>query len=552
MLIQPEFDDKNNKINKSFKGIEIKKCVKISMEEYILYLFQTKLKKLPIAQNVLICINETTIEEIQSFFYRAILCEFNTLFVVEIYESFSNFQHNKMYSYISKLLSIKFEKYKNENKEKKKNIISFDNLKSRDYLDSYIVFVYKKLENENAFRHELGKYIGKIEKKDDEEKAKEEQEKNEDDINVSKTEDNEINESEQDDDLLKSKIIISEEFEIINNIRVISSDICGLGKSFYIKNEIEQENEKKEEEEKTKLYHFPLGGKLTKNSIYQKIENLFKRIKADSRKNSKKSENNKNKDEKKKYSEFDNVAIHLDLIETKETSLINEFLFSFLITRFYTNNQNIIYIPNNLKIYIEVPNSFENYLTKFGILNAFNRENIVFGKIDPNKTNQTNPKDVSMLPLKLDDNTKKQFLRLNGYDDINEIENFIKETFDSIEIKEYSYHQIHTFIKLYISQFESFKGKLSFKDIKGNDITPKCIKHFSNSTKYFTNGGFAKLIMKKKQIKDIFELCLEASDNDLNKENFDYPLIYIDKKTKKFKLEKLPDINKDENKGKKK
>jgi hypothetical protein len=31
--------------------------------------------------------------------------------------------------------------------------------------------------------------------------------------------------------------------------------------------------------EKTAYYHFPLGGKLTKNSIYQKISDLFKNIK---------------------------------------------------------------------------------------------------------------------------------------------------------------------------------------------------------------------------------------------------------------------------------
>ena len=65
-----------------------------------------------------------------------------------------------------------------------------------------------------------------------------------------------------------------------------------------------------------------------------------------------------NKEKYKEYSEFDNVAIHLDIIETKETSLINEFLFSFMITRIYTDNQNIIYFPYNIKIYIEVPNSF--------------------------------------------------------------------------------------------------------------------------------------------------------------------------------------------------
>jgi len=67
MLIKPEFNN---------KGISIIKCKKISMEELILSLFMKKLGKLPIAQNILICSNETSIEEIQSFLYRAILCDF--------------------------------------------------------------------------------------------------------------------------------------------------------------------------------------------------------------------------------------------------------------------------------------------------------------------------------------------------------------------------------------------------------------------------------------------------------------------------------------------
>ena len=150
--------------------------------------------------------------------------------------------------------------------------------------------------------------------------------------------------------------------------------------------------------------------------------------------------NSKDENDKKinceEYSEFDNVAIHLDLIETKETSLINEFLFSFLITKFYTNNENIIYIPNNIKIYIEIPNSFENYLKKFGILNAFNIENIVLGESKQNKTsNAANILNISMLPLELKSDIRKKIKRLNGIDDNKEIEKFIK---DNIGIKDYS------------------------------------------------------------------------------------------------------------------
>jgi hypothetical protein len=50
-------------------------------------------------------------------------------FAVEILESFSNFQHNKMYSYIDKLLTNKVAKYKNPNVDKKSKDIDKSNQK---------------------------------------------------------------------------------------------------------------------------------------------------------------------------------------------------------------------------------------------------------------------------------------------------------------------------------------------------------------------------------------------------------------------------------------
>ena len=141
--------------NESSSNIE----VIFNEENFILYLFQEKLDILPIAQNILICSNETSIEEIQSFFYRAILCEYNTLFIVEILESFNNFQHNKMYGFIDKLLSIKLENIKKDKENQK--IKNIDKSSSKEYLNSFIVFVYKKLENEFSFLNELGKYTKK-------------------------------------------------------------------------------------------------------------------------------------------------------------------------------------------------------------------------------------------------------------------------------------------------------------------------------------------------------------------------------------------------------
>ena len=102
-----------------YKGIYLHKCKKNnSMEEFIINLYWDKTNKLPIAQNVLITNKETSDEEMQSFFYRSILCNYHILFIVEINDSISEYQQSIMNSYISQLLSKKLKKYK-ENKGKK-------------------------------------------------------------------------------------------------------------------------------------------------------------------------------------------------------------------------------------------------------------------------------------------------------------------------------------------------------------------------------------------------------------------------------------------------
>jgi hypothetical protein len=127
------------KTKEIYKGIDIYECGKLTMEESILILFLEKTNNLPIAQNVLIANKETSSEEIQAFFHRAILCIYNTLFVVGINDSFTEYQKSIMNSYIDNLLTYKYNLYKND-----KNMKDINRLSSKDYLESYIVFVYDK------------------------------------------------------------------------------------------------------------------------------------------------------------------------------------------------------------------------------------------------------------------------------------------------------------------------------------------------------------------------------------------------------------------------
>ena len=430
------------------------------MEFFILNIFLDKLGQLPIAQNILICSKETSPEEIQAFFYRAILCDYNTLFAVEINESFSDYQQNIMYNYINKLLSVQNEEYK---KYEKKNV---DKSKTNIYLNSCIVFVYEKNnKNNTSFLNEIGSLdpleFGNIKK-----------------IKL----DSSIDESITDSKFINLEGIKNE----IKNIQVIISDICGLGKSHKIRKKIKKQGKL--------YYHFPLGGILGKDIIFEKLKSLLNKIK---------KENGEN---------YEKVAIHLDLTESKDISGINEFLFSFLITKFYYNSENIIYIPKDIEIYVEIPNCFGNYLSKFGLLYIFERKVITLDNI---------PK------LDLPNETIDILRRMLGYDSTKnseEIEKFIKKM---IGIEKYTYHQVQIFIKLFISQYGKFRGKIKFSE-NGKDKTDQCIEEFAKCTKYFTCGSFAKLLMNKYfDNNDYVDLLSEVYDNDLKDTNFDTPLIFI-------------------------
>ena len=85
-----------------------------------------------------------------------------------------------------------------------------------------------------------------------------------------------------------------------------------------------------------------------------------------------------------------------------------------------------------------------------------------------------------------------------GYKSNEQIEEFIK---NKIGIEKYSYHQVQIFIKLFISQFNTFKCKLNFINEKKEDITDLYIQEFVEYTKYFISGGFAKLLTEKKKMK---------------------------------------------------
>ena len=473
------FNKNNSSIDDHYRKISIKKgnddnklkgiynyiMQSPSMEEDIVQIFLDKLGKLPIAQNILIPSEETSEEEMQAFFNRAILCENNTLFVVEVNDSLSKNLQRKMNTLVYKLLKDKINIFNEKNDEK-----IYEKIDHTIYMDSCLVFIYNK--DTESFLNEINKLKP---------------------ANLCLERDNhEIGPSETNSLSSKSLKFDHLRLELLENTHVIESEICGLGKSTKIRNEIKKS--------KKQNHYFPLGGILSKNRIYKRLENIMKNIKSQTKDN------------------FKDISIHLDLFETEQHSLLNEFLFSFLITKFYSNGENIIYIPTNIEIYVEIPNCFKDFITKYGILKFFrNEENII--KLN-NLPDFILPKDkIDLLNNML------------GLKDNMEIFNWIKKIFKEINIKSYSYHQIHIFLNLFICQYNIFNGEKIYFYEGNKNTTDKCINYFSKSTKYFIYGGFSKLLLEKKiKINNEEEeknLLSKEYDNDIKNQVFDEKLIFI-------------------------
>ena len=121
-----------------------------------------------------------------------------------------------------------------------------------------------------------------------------------------------------------------------DDIEIIKSDKSGVGKSTQIKLDIQKL--------KKNYIYFPFGGAFSQEDLISRLKNL-------------KIDNN--------------CALHLDLYDTDQTTLMMEFLFSILITRFYGQNEDVFFLSKNIPIKVEIPNTFINFFEKFPILNLF-------------------------------------------------------------------------------------------------------------------------------------------------------------------------------------
>jgi len=129
--------------NEEHKGFYLYSCTKLEKEMIQLYIFLTG--NLPIPQNILLCNQKTSNEEVTAFLYRAILCEFNSCFIIGGIESLKFNQKNYFIEILNQIL--------NEVKGKFKScFIILSNDKSSDLYKSLDSINYKKTFNKSILK----------------------------------------------------------------------------------------------------------------------------------------------------------------------------------------------------------------------------------------------------------------------------------------------------------------------------------------------------------------------------------------------------------------
>ena len=266
----------------NYEGFYMYQCKKLYINLLQIYKYLTG--NLPVAQNVLLCNNNTYKDEIFTFMYRAIKCEFNSCFIIAGVE----FLGYEQTLYMVDLFDTLFNK--------------------NEKIKSCIIFLYTNNSSEICMNMELKSY--------------------------------------------KNILPIDESYKEIkyekNDIEIIMSDKSGVGKSTQIKKDIEEKGKN--------LVYFPIGDTLQRDSIIDRVKNL----KVDN-----------------------NSVVHLDLYDTDNISLMEEFLFSFLILRYYGKDEDVFYLPKNVEVKIEIPNSFINIIEKFTTLKLFKIKKMEISKLSP-------------------------------------------------------------------------------------------------------------------------------------------------------------------------
>ena len=421
-------NEKNIAINENnlYKGFYF---LSSSMEEdfEIVNFYNNATGNNPINTNILYCNNDTSIEEINIFIIRAIYCKVNALFTIAIPEYINNTKKGYIIKYIKK-------KSKKESEMMRSCLVILFNLKDAEFHQSIL-----KIKNIKAINYKDFPY------------------------NNNNIKENEI------------------------NIKIISSNICGLGKSSYIN-----------KDKTNKILYLPIGGEMSKNDLVERLKDIFS--------------DNVNFD-------LNKYILHINLTQTNDIELVKDFLFKLLILKKCELNENIIFIKPNISIYIELENTFCTYLNTYKILTLFIEKTITIKNIE-----LTNEVKMISTMLTLFENNEILNRNIDIEKDIKNIKNKSNEIIlKYLEIKYPNYYQINTFIKVLSCEFQKFNQCLGFSPsiLKENapsmgmrieealELRKLIIGSLIKITKYFTIGPYEKLIKIQDNTKQFL-----SSEND--------------------------------------
>eukprot|EP00833_Pecoramyces_ruminatium_P002451 jgi/Orpsp1_1/1176483/evm.model.c7180000057803.1 len=326
--------DKAILLNDYKKGLYSHPCSKENIECEAIRCSLNFTGNFPLAQTVLYCNNDTTEEEIISFIYRSITCQYKALFMIIKPE---NLKIEKKHL----LLELLQEHY------------------SQDMI-SCLLILYVKEKKKNEMITEI-----------------------ENISNFRYTD-------------FKLKDGHENRIKLFPEVKVYSIEYCGLGKSTLIKTEFD----KMENSNEYEYIYLQIGGNINEIEILNKLLKLTNK----------------------------KISLHLDICESNQIDLIREFLFSFLILKCYNKNENIFYYENEIRIKIEIPNSFVDFKKLFPILDFFENICISYSK----KTNSENIKYIDLPPLIVPNDLTSDvqilcnYLNVYNNKNINEYDIYIK------------------------------------------------------------------------------------------------------------------------------
>jgi len=449
-IMKPEYN---------FQGIFTYLCEKV--EKDLFQIFKCLTGNNPIAQNVLICSKDTTNEEITSFLYRSIKCEFNSCFIIGGLESLENEQKEC----IIELLNNNFFQ-KEEEKMNSCLIMLFMN-KSLD--------LYKNLSNKRNID------ILKIKKND----------------------------------------FIDKKYDL-NNIEIIKSDKSGVGKTTQIKKNIE-ENKKKyiyfpiggvfnQEEIIDRLKFLKIDNNCVihldlydTDKIDLMMEFLFSILIT-------------------KYYGHNEDIYYLSNDISIKVEIPNTFIdffekFSILslfnIREMKISNLAPLIVPNELDSNIQVVSNYLKALKE----DKINKLDLIFPNITPSDFDgrfYLLRKNKKSKPEKFDASIKAVLLPQN------ECQNLIFESIKE-KIPEPTYYQINSFINVLAIQLKSLNRNIflnAYQLIVSNRMS-NClvrtfiVQSFIKLTKHFTDGAFTSLLKNQKIEHNIlFGQYDEEKDNN--------------------------------------